>query len=131
MTDWISRWENNKIGWHADQINRQLIEYLDQLNLSPGDTIFVPLCGKTKDMLFLLENQINVIGVEMSSIAAVQFFSENNLSYSISNLDGFILYEGDGIKIYCGNYFDLEVLIMLVNNFNNSIIFGFIFSNSI
>ena len=99
MTDWISRWENNKIGWHADQINRQLIEYLDQLNLSPGDTIFVPLCGKTKDMLFLLENQINVIGVEMSSIAAVQFFSENNLSYSISNLDGFILYEGDGIKI--------------------------------
>ena len=60
-------------------------------------------------MLFLLENQINVIGVEMSSIAAEQFFSENNLSYSISNLDGFILYEGDGIKIYCGNYFDLEV----------------------
>ena len=109
MTDWISRWENNKIGWHADQINRQLIEYLDQLNLSPGATIFVPLCGKTKDMLFLLENQINVIGVEMSSIAAVQFFSENNLSYSISNLDGFILYEGDRIKIYCGNYFDLEV----------------------
>jgi len=109
MTDWISRWENNRIGWHADQINRQLIEYLDQLNLSPGDTIFVPLCGKTKDMLFLLENQINVIGVEMSIIAAEQFFSENNLSYSISNLDGFILFEGDGIKIYCGNYFDLEV----------------------
>ena len=108
MTDWISRWENNRIGWHADQINRQLIEYLDQLNLSPGDTIFVPLCGKTKDMLFLLENQINVIGVEMSSIAAEQFFSENNLSYSISNSDGFILYEGDGIRIYCGNYFDLE-----------------------
>ena len=109
MTDWISRWENNKIGWHADQINRQLIEYLDQLNLSPGDTIFVPLCGKTKDMLFLLENQINVIGVEMSIIAAEKFFSENNLSYSISNSDGFILYEGDGIRIYCGNYFDLEV----------------------
>jgi thiopurine S-methyltransferase len=59
-------------------------------------------------MLFLLENQINVIGVEMSSIAAEKFFSENNLSYSISNSDGFILYEGDGIRIYCGNYFDLE-----------------------
>ena len=109
MTDWISRWENNRIGWHADQINRQLIEYLDKLNLSSGDTIFVPLCGKTKDMLFLLENQINVIGVEMSIIAAEKFFSENNLSYSISNSDGFILYEGDGIRIYCGNYFDLDI----------------------
>jgi len=107
MTDWISRWEKNRIGRHADQINRQLIEYLDQLNLSPGDEIFVPLCGKTNDMLFLLENQINVIGVEMSTIAAEQFFLENNLSYSISNVDGFILYEGNRIRIYCGNYFDL------------------------
>ena len=108
MTDWISRWENNRIGWHADQINRQLIKYLENLDLSAGETIFVPLCGKTKDMLFLLEKQINVIGVEMSSIAVEQFFLENNLSYSISKMDGFILYEGKGIRIYCGNYFDLE-----------------------
>ena len=108
MTDWINRWENNRIGWHADQINKQLIEYLKNLDLSPGETIFVPLCGKTKDMLFLLEKQINVIGVEMSSIAVEQFFLENNLSYSISKMDGFILYEGKGIRIYCGNYFDLE-----------------------
>jgi thiopurine S-methyltransferase len=108
MTDWISRWKNNRIGWHADQINRQLIGYLENLDLSAGETIFVPLCGKTKDMLFLLEKQINVIGVEMSSIAVEQFFLENNLSYSISKMDGFILYEGKGIRIYCGNYFDLE-----------------------
>ena len=108
MTDWISRWKNNRIGWHADQINRQLIKYLENLDLSPGDTIFVPLCGKTKDMLFLLKKQINVIGVEISSIAAEQFFLENNLSYSISKVDGFKLYEGKGIRIYCGNYFDLE-----------------------
>ncbi len=108
MTDWISRWENNRIGWHADQVNRQLVEYQDKLNLSPGDTIFVPLCGKTKDILFLIKKQINVIGVEMSSIAVEQFFSENELSYSITNVDKFILYEGHRVKIYCGNYFDLE-----------------------
>ena len=57
MTDWISRWENNRIGWHANQINRQLIKYLEMLNLSSGDTIFVPLCGKTNDMFFLLEKK--------------------------------------------------------------------------
>ena len=110
MTDWISRWENNRIGWHANQINRQLIKYLEMLNLSSGDTIFVPLCGKTNDMFFLLEKKIKVIGVEISSIAAEQFFTENNLSFSISKVDGFKLYEGDGIRIYCGDYFDLKCI---------------------
>ncbi len=108
MTDWINRWETNRIGWHAEQVNRHLIKYLDRLNLSSGDSIFVPLSGKSNDMLFLLENDINVIGVELSNIAIEQFFSENNLDYSVSEVDKFVLYEGEKIKLYCGDFFDLE-----------------------
>jgi len=37
MTDWLSRWENNNIGWHADEVNLQLIERLSELNLVTGD----------------------------------------------------------------------------------------------
>ena len=108
MTDWINRWETNRIGWHAEQVNRHLIKYLDKLGLSSGESIFVPLCGKSNDMLFLLENDINVIGVELSNIAIEQFFSENNLGYSVSEVDKFVLYEGEKIKLYCGDFFDLE-----------------------
>ena len=108
MTDWINRWETNRIGWHAEQVNRHLIKYLDRLNLSSGDSIFVPLSGKSNDMLFLLENDINVIGVELSNIAIEQFFSENNLDYSVSEVDKFVLYEGEKIQLYCGDFFDLE-----------------------
>ena len=108
MTDWINRWETNRIGWHAEQVNRHLIKYLDKLGLSSGESIFVPLCGKSNDMLFLLENDINVIGVELSNIAIEQFFSENNLGYSVSEVDKFVLYEGEKIKLYCGDFIDLE-----------------------
>jgi len=108
VTDWINRWETNRIGWHAEQVNRHLIIYLDRLNLSSGDSIFVPLSGKSNDMLFLLENDINVIGVELSNIAIEQFFSENNLDYSVSEVDKFVLYEGEKIKLYCGDFFDLK-----------------------
>ena len=108
MTDWINRWETNRIGWHAEQVNRHLIKYLDKLGLSSGEFIFVPLCGKSNDMLFLLENDINVIGVELSNIAIEQFFSENNLGYSVSEVDKFVLYEGEKIQLYCGDFFDLE-----------------------
>ena len=108
MTDWINRWENNKIGWHADQINRHLIKYLDKFDLLAGEFIFVPLCGKTNDMLFLLEKNLKVIGIEMSNIAIEQFFSENQLDYVVSKVDKFDLYERDGIKLYCGDFFDLN-----------------------
>ena len=37
MTDWLSRWENNNIGWHAEEVNRQLTERLSELNLVTGD----------------------------------------------------------------------------------------------
>ncbi len=108
MTDWINRWESNRIGWHADQVNRHLVRYFDRFDLSIREPIFVPLCGKTNDMLFLLENDLNVIGVELSDIAIEQFFSENNLDYAVTTVDKFILYEGERIKLYCGDFFDLE-----------------------
>jgi len=107
MTDWHSRWKSNKIGWHADQVNQNLIEYFSKLNLVDGDKIFVPLCGKSVDMLYLLQRGLKVVGVEMSEIAAKQFFNENKLEYSVSKADDLILYEGDGIQIFCGDFFTL------------------------
>ena len=109
MTDWISRWESNRIGWHAEQVNRHLVQYYDRFDLSTEEAIFVPLCGKTNDMLYILESNLKVIGVEMSSIAIEQFFSENQMDYDVSKVDRFILYEGAGIKLYCGDFFDLKL----------------------
>ena len=109
MTDWISRWEGNRIGWHAEQVNRHLVQYYDRFDLSGEDSIFVPLCGKSNDMRFLLENNLKVIGVEMSNIAIEQFFSENHLDFIVSDVDKFTLYEGARIKLYCGDFFDLKV----------------------
>jgi thiopurine S-methyltransferase len=108
MTDWHSRWESNKIGWHADQVNLQLIEYFSELNLVDGDKIFVPLCGKSLDMLYLLQRGLKVVGVEMSEIATQQFFGENKLDYSVSKVDDLILYEGDRIQIFCGDFFTMK-----------------------
>ena len=82
--DWLNRWENNKIGWHAEQINRQLIEYLSELNLAKKDKIFVPLCGKSLDMIYLLNQGLSIVAVEMSDIAIEQFFNENKIPFKTS-----------------------------------------------
>ena len=107
--DWLNRWENNKIGWHAEKINRQLIEYLPELNLTKKDKVFVPLCGKSLDMIFLLNQGLSIVAVEISEIAIEQFFNENKLPFKTSKIDSLKLYDGESIQIYCGDFFALNL----------------------
>ena len=108
MTDWLARWQDNKIGWHVDVVNQSLVDYLELLELEPGDNVFVPLCGKSIDLIYLSEMGYSVIGVELSPVGVVQFFVDNNLQYVVSEVDGFSLYQSERIKIYCGDYFNLN-----------------------
>ena len=107
MTDWIQRWKDNKIGWHGDKPNSKLIEFVSCLQLNPGDTVFVPLCGKSKDMIYLAQQGYKVIGVELSALAAEQFFTDNKIAYQISQEKSFEVYASDNITIYSGDFFKL------------------------
>ena len=108
MTDWIQRWQENKIGWHRDFPNTKLIEFIDCLELNPGDKVFVPLCGKSKDMLYLMEQGYQVIAVELSALAAEQFFADNQLTYQKHQEGCFKVYSADNICIYIGDFFELS-----------------------
>eukprot|EP00919_Chromeraceae_sp_WS-2016_P043268 GHVR01103348.1.p1 GENE.GHVR01103348.1~~GHVR01103348.1.p1 ORF type:complete len:217 (+),score=44.06 GHVR01103348.1:570-1220(+) len=105
--DWISRWQNGFIGWHEQQANLRLKKFIKNLNIKKGDVVFVPLCGKSLDMLFLLEQGFKVIGVELSELAVEGFFKENNIVFVKTELTDFSLYQADDIKIYCGDIFKL------------------------
>jgi len=104
---WIEKWQNNQTGFHKDFTHPLLIDFIDQLALKKGDTIFVPLSGKSIDMLWLHNQGFNVIGVELSELAILQFFSENNLDYVKSTDGDFDVYHYQNITIYCGDLFDL------------------------
>ena len=52
---WIDSWEKNQTRFHQASANEQLVAHINQLALAPGDTVFVPLCGKSLDMLWLAE----------------------------------------------------------------------------
>jgi len=46
-----------------------LCQYWQELNLAHDSVVFVPLCGKSRDMLWLREQGHQVLGVELSAIA--------------------------------------------------------------
>ena len=107
MASWLEYWENNEINWHSDAVTEELEAHLGLLKLKPGDKVFVPLCGKSIDMTYLLNQGFSVIGVELSEIGIKQFFLENGLDFTITQIDEFDLYRAKNIEIYCGDFFSL------------------------
>jgi len=107
MANWLEFWENNEINWHSDVVTQELEEYLGLLKLEPGDKVFFPLCGKSLDMTYILNQGFSVIGVELSEIGIKQFFHENSLDFTISSVGEFDLYSAKNIEIYCGDFFSL------------------------
>ena len=104
---WLSRWRQNNTGFHQDQVNPSLKKFLPKLNLRKGDRVFVPLCGKSKDMLWLQEQGYAVLGVEVSPIAIEAFFKENGLKPNRKTQGRFTIWQSGSIQILCGDFFDL------------------------
>jgi thiopurine S-methyltransferase len=110
---WLNKWEANDIAFHEKGTNPDLINYICELNLHPGDSVFVPFCGKSRDMLWLAEMDLNVIGVELSTIACNDFFSELNITPNIIQTTKFSIYQHENIKLFCGDLFDLTMTDLL------------------
>ncbi|CAB9544981.1 hypothetical protein BROOK1789C_2091 [Bathymodiolus brooksi thiotrophic gill symbiont] len=108
MTDWIQRWKNGETGWHKEVTNSKLVEFIDSLKLQVGGTVFVPLCGKSYDMIYLLKQGYKVVAVELSVLAIEAFFNENVMAYTVQKAEKFSVYNADNIRIFCGDYFDLD-----------------------
>lgn len=105
---WHGCWENNKIAFHQLKPHKLLLQYFSANKLINGTRVFVPLCGKSLDMLWFMGNGAYVIGCELSEIAVKQFFIENKLSYQTKNLDDFVIYYNELCEIYCGDIFKLS-----------------------
>jgi len=106
---WHSRWQEGRIGFHQSDVNTFLKTNWATLKLPAQSTVFVPLCGKSLDMLWLAAQGHHVIGVELSEIAAKEFFAEQGVQPDINQTDGFISYSANNVTIMCGDFFDLSV----------------------
>lgn len=105
---WHERWERAEIGFHQQHINVHLQQFWTQLQLPPGQRVFVPLCGKSCDVLWLAGEGYPVTGVEISPIAVEAFFAENRLSPHRWREGSFEYWEADEIRILLGDFFSLE-----------------------
>ena len=73
---WHNKWANNEIAFHRSNANPLLVNNIKALALAEGSLIFIPLCGKTLDIAWLLSNGYRVAGVELVESAIKQLFAE-------------------------------------------------------
>lgn len=104
---WHDRWARNEIGFHISQANPLLVAHADALRLAPGSRVFLPLCGKTLDIHWLLDRGLRVAGAELSRVAVDQLFDELGVKPIIRRLGALEHYAAPNIDIYVGDIFEL------------------------
>lgn len=106
---WHERWRNDQIGFHQGRVNEYLERHYAQWDIATGAPVLVPLCGKSLDMLWLRDRGHPVVGVELSQIAVEAFFREQGLSVRRHARGAFSVYETEGIRVLCGDFFAVTV----------------------
>jgi thiopurine S-methyltransferase len=106
-TYWLDRWKQQNIGFHKDSFNEELLANAASLGSLDGKTVFVPLSGKTLDMIWFLEHGAKVIGIDLSDMAAEAFFAENNMPFEKQVCGDFFKYSAHNITFFCGDVFGL------------------------
>jgi len=105
---WHNKWQRGEIGFHQSQANPLLVAHFGALNLAIGSRVFLPLCGKTLDIAWLLASSYRVIGAELSEIAIGELFESLGLPPKITKVGALMHYGAENIDLFVGNIFDLN-----------------------
>ncbi len=103
---WHERWQTNQIGFHKSEVNPILLRHASRLSPMKGQSVFVPLCGKTKDLVWWRDQGLKVTGVELSPIACDDFFREEQIGHAKNHHH----YQSESIELFQQDIFAFESL---------------------
>jgi hypothetical protein len=105
---WQQRWHEGRIGFHQEDVTPLLQQYWDKVGVAAGGQVFVPLAGKSLDLLWLAAHGHRVLGVELSQVAVEQFFAGQRLQPAQRASRYGIHYVAGEIELICGDAFMLD-----------------------
>ena len=105
---WHEKWNSNDLGFHEPEANPLLVQYFKELSLTAGSRVFLPLCGKTLDISWLLAKGMKVVGAELSKLAIEQLFRELHLQPEITRFGETEHFRAENIDMFVGYIFALN-----------------------
>lgn len=104
---WYQKWQRKDIAFHEGETNPFLKAHFAALNLPLGSRVFVPLCGKTRDIAWLLAQGYKVVGAELSELAVTELFAELGVEPQTSRTGDLVLCQTNDLDIFIGDIFNL------------------------
>jgi thiopurine S-methyltransferase len=101
---WLERWQEGRIGFHRADVNPRLALHHPRV-LGETIRVLVPLCGKSADLEWLAVQGHEVVGIELSDVAARAFFSERSIEPERREQPPFVEYRHGAIAILVGDFF--------------------------
>lgn len=105
---WKSRWQKDNTGWHMQQIYPHLVRYWERLNLKEGANILVPLCGKSLDVQWLVNQDYCVIGVDVSEKAILELKDSLGISFKNISKGPFKGYLTESVQLWVGDFLKMQ-----------------------
>jgi len=108
---WLERWEAGRTAFHEGRANGLLVEHWGRLSVAEGGRVLLPLCGKTRDVAWLLSQGVRVVGVELSRRAVDELFAELGVEPEVEAPTGAVAellrYRASGVEVFVGDVFAL------------------------
>jgi thiopurine S-methyltransferase len=105
---WRQRWQDNQIGFHQERPTPLLLRHWPAVGVQPGSRVFLPLCGKSLDLVWFAAQGYRVLGVELSILAVERFFAEQDLQAEFTDSRLGRHFRSGPIEIICGDAFALD-----------------------
>lgn len=105
---WQQRWREGRIGFHRAEVMPLLQKHWPALALPANSKVFVPLAGKSLDMIWLAAQGHRVLGVELSPLAVEHFFQENQLQAQVHESPLGTHFVAGAIEMICGDVFAMD-----------------------
>lgn len=104
---WKAGWHANQIPFHLTHVHPLLTRFWEELGLPVNERVFVPLCGKSLDVMWLHERGHPVVGVELSEVAVKALFQAAGLSPQRASQGDMSCSTHGQLSIFCGDFFSL------------------------
>ncbi len=104
---WHDRWDTGRTAFHEGAPNALLVRHFDQVAPPATARVFLPLCGKTRDIAWLRDRGLRVAGAELSELAIRQLFEEIGQTPEIADVGRLKRYSAPGVDMFVGDIFDL------------------------
>lgn len=105
---WLDSWLQESTPFHKTEVHPDLLSFWPDLAIEPKSTVLVPLCGKSLDLLWLVQQGYQVLGIELSEVAVLQFFKEQQINYDLKVEQGIKRYRAGALNILVGDIFTLD-----------------------